>query len=751
MKQKLFRFTLIFSLLPAFCHSAVQKSGYVGDIIDLVLSKSYSELSQSPQWKVFSGPYECVTLNVAGYTNRATVRIDKYFTGTVVISCTYNTKSNMPGTESFEITCKPVYLNPSSTSMSLEVGDKEAITYTTSPSGHSPTVDFSSSNESVASVNEFTGVVTANAKGTATITLSNSEGPEATVKVSVGSGGGGGGGDDPDPNPDPSIKAGDLFYDNTPEGVSMRFNAYQGSDGLCCAVAPELNGQPCISKYTKGKITIPRTAKGLYVRGIGEYAFENCSGLTSIEIPNTMRSISSSAFKGCSGLSSVTSLNETPPTVGTYSSYIFDTNTFNNATLYVPKGCKSKYQSATGWSHFQKIEEIGGSGPDVVEPTGITVSPSSNTIGVGETFYASYTLTPSNAETSVTWYSDDTSIATVSSSGLVKGIKAGTTFINAKTSNGKEDWCKVTVTSSSPVEPTGITVSPSSMTIGVSETFYASYTLIPSNAETSVTWYSDDTSIATVSSSGLVKGIKAGTTYINAKTSNGKEDWCKVTVTSSSPVEPTGITVSPSSKTIEVGGTFYASYTLTPSNAETSVTWYSDDSNIATVSSSGLVKGIKAGTTYINAKTSNGKEDWCKVTVISTPVTASNLVITSKSGGKTILPFDSNPVLTFDGEYLVVSSTLANYSFPMDDIVDYRFDDTTDIIDKSLPPVLSNGHVIITGLPNNSFAHVFSLGGEKVLSQQANSDGVVDINIDSLPKGVYVVSAQTTKIKVINK
>ena len=653
-------------MLPAFCHSAVQKSGYVGDIIDLVLSKSYSELSQSPQWKVFSGPYECVTLNVAGYTNRATVRIDKYFTGTVVISCTYNTKSNMPGTESFEITCKPVYLNPSSTSMSLEVGDKEAITYTTSPSGHSPTVDFSSSNESVASVNEFTGVVTANAKGTATITLSNSEGPEATVKVSVGSGGGGGGGDDPDPNPDPSIKAGDLFYDNTPEGVSMRFNAYQGSDGLCCAVAPELNGQPCISKYTKGKITIPRTAKGLYVRGIGEYAFENCSGLTSIEIPNTMRSISSSAFKGCSGLSSVTSLNETPPTVGTYSSYIFDTNTFNNATLYVPKGCKSKYQSATGWSHFQKIEEIGGSGPDVVEPTGITVSPSSNTIGVGETFYASYTLTPSNAETSVTWYSDDTSIATVSSSGLVKGIKAGTT-------------------------------------------------------------------------------------YINAKTSNGKEDWCKVTVTSSSPVEPTGITVSPSSKTIEVGGTFYASYTLTPSNAETSVTWYSDDSNIATVSSSGLVKGIKAGTTYINAKTSNGKEDWCKVTVISTPVTASNLVITSKSGGKTILPFDSNPVLTFDGEYLVVSSTLANYSFPMDDIVDYRFDDTTDIIDKSLPPVLSNGHVIITGLPNNSFAHVFSLGGEKVLSQQANSDGVVDINIDSLPKGVYVVSAQTTKIKVINK
>lgn len=299
MKKKLFLFILIGTLIPMMALSAVKKSGYVGDYIDLELSKSYNELSQSPGWREYSGPVECVTLTAVGYTNRATVRIDKYFTGTVVISCTYNTKSNMPGTESFEITCNPVYLNPSSTSMSLEVGDKEAITYTTTPSGHSPTVSFSSSNESVASVNEFTGVVTAYAKGTATITLSNSDGPDATVKVNVGSGGGGGGGDDPDPNPDPSIKAGDLFYDNTPEGVSMRFYAYQGSEGLCCAVAPVLNGQPCISKYTKGKITIPRTAKGLYVRRINEYAFENCSGLTSIEIPNTVSSIYSGAFSGC--------------------------------------------------------------------------------------------------------------------------------------------------------------------------------------------------------------------------------------------------------------------------------------------------------------------------------------------------------------------------------------------------------------------------------------------------------------------
>ena len=84
-------------------------------------------------------------------------------------------------------------------------------------------------------------------------------------------------------------------------------------------------------------------------------------------------------------------------------------------------------------------------------------------------------------------------------------------------------------------------------------------------------------------------------------------------------MDPTAITISPSSKTINVGESFQASYTLTPSNATTTVTWSSDNTNIATVSSSGVVKGIKAGSTYINVKTANGKTDYFKVTVEESP------------------------------------------------------------------------------------------------------------------------------------
>ena len=64
------------------------------------------------------------------------------------------------------------------------------------------------------------------------------------------------------------------------------------------------------SGYYSGSITIPESVKNkgitYSVTSIGESAFRNCSGLTSIEIPNSVTSIGKSAFNGCKGLTSVT-------------------------------------------------------------------------------------------------------------------------------------------------------------------------------------------------------------------------------------------------------------------------------------------------------------------------------------------------------------------------------------------------------------------------------------------------------------
>ena len=90
---------------------------------------------------------------------------------------------------------------------------------------------------------------------------------------------------------------------------------------------------------------------------IGDYAFSGCSGLTSVTIGNSVESIGSEAFSGCGGLTSVISYIKEPFRI--YDS-MFSGSSYDNATLYVPKGSKAAYENANGWKKFKKIVEMGG-------------------------------------------------------------------------------------------------------------------------------------------------------------------------------------------------------------------------------------------------------------------------------------------------------------------------------------------------------------------------------------------------------
>ena len=94
---------------------------------------------------------------------------------------------------------------------------------------------------------------------------------------------------------------------------------------------------------------------------IGEAAFYGCSGLTSIDIPNSVTSIGDGAFDKCSNLTSVTALNPTPVAI---TDYVFTNR--KNATLYVPKGSKDAYKAADYWKEFKEIIEIDPTGIDQI-------------------------------------------------------------------------------------------------------------------------------------------------------------------------------------------------------------------------------------------------------------------------------------------------------------------------------------------------------------------------------------------------
>lgn len=97
-------------------------------------------------------------------------------------------------------------------------------------------------------------------------------------------------------------------------------------------------------------VTIPNS-----VTTIGWSCFNSCPNLTTVTLGNGLTNIRNYAFYNCPALSSIKILATTPPTMA--SSEVFDSDVYSNATLTVPKGCKSAYQAATHWSNFANIRE----------------------------------------------------------------------------------------------------------------------------------------------------------------------------------------------------------------------------------------------------------------------------------------------------------------------------------------------------------------------------------------------------------
>ena len=94
---------------------------------------------------------------------------------------------------------------------------------------------------------------------------------------------------------------------------------------------------------------------GYNVASVGSYAFDGCTGLKRVTIPEVVSSLGRNAFRGCTSLETVTCHNSTPPTI--YSN-TFESATYSNATLRVPRGSKSSYQAADFWTNFLNIEEF---------------------------------------------------------------------------------------------------------------------------------------------------------------------------------------------------------------------------------------------------------------------------------------------------------------------------------------------------------------------------------------------------------
>jgi uncharacterized protein YjdB/PKD repeat protein len=256
----------------------------------------------------------------------------------------------------------------------------------------------------------------------------------------------------------------------------------------------------------------------------------------------------------------------------------------------------------------------------------VDVSPTTASVSVGATVQLS--ATPKDAAgnpltgRTVTWTTNNATVATVDVNGLVTGKAVGGPVTITAASEGKSGISAVTV-NAAPVATVDVTPSPGSVAVG--NTLQLTATLKDANGNTltgrTVTWGTSDATLATVDANGLVTGKGVGGPVVITATSEGKSGTSSLTVT---PAPVASVDVTPSPASVVVGTTLQL--TATPKDAAgnaltgRTVTWGTSNATLATVDANGLVTGNAAGGPVTITATSEGKNGSSAVTVNAVPV-----------------------------------------------------------------------------------------------------------------------------------
>ncbi len=201
------------------------------------------------------------------------------------------------------------------------------------------------------------------------------------------------------------------------------------------------------------------------------------------------------------------------------------------------------------------------------------------------------------------WESSNTNVCIVDSNGLVQAVGTGSCTILCKSADGGYTaMCNIYV--KQPV--TSIILNTTDITVRKGQVFWLNATCLPENADNKiVSWESRDEEVCIVDETGKVTATGAGTTSIIAtNVDTGLTAYCVVTVTQ--PV--TGITLNSTYQLLWVGAKYAIIPSIEPPDAENkNVTYFSSDSEVASVDENGVVTALKGGSCIIEVITEECK------------------------------------------------------------------------------------------------------------------------------------------------
>lgn len=341
----------------------------------------------------------------------------------------------------------------------------------------------------------------------------------------------------------------------------------------------------------------------------------------------------------------------------------------------------------------------------IISVTGVSLNKNITTINVGANETLIATVSPSNATNkNVTWESNDPSVATVDTSGLVTAVSPGETTITVNTTDGDTtDSCDVTVTELTKTAK-ALSADPSTLNLSLDETsdpitLTATYTDgLTEDITDSATWTSKNPSVATVDEYGAVTGVALGSTTITG-TYGGKTATITVTVIP----ELDHILVQPGSVGVAKGKTqsvtIYAVYADgSTTDITKSIRLTSDDKTVATVTGA-TIKGITADCDTIVSGTYLDQDIEIPVTVTQPLKT----LITDTGTSGLNLSIDDSETVTLTATYADGSSEEVN-----DCAVGVSSKPSVATVD------VSDGNITVTGVAKGSATITLNYEGKKV-------------------------------------
>ena len=518
-------------------------------------------------------------------------------------------------------------------SISLDAGKNKTITATVNPSGASDrTVTWISSNEKVAKVTAD-GTVKAISAGTATITATSADGAaSASCRVTV---------------KQPATKV-------TLSKTSLKIAV--GSKSTLKATLEPANVTNTNITWTSADKSIATVTESGVVKGVkaGKVKITATSGdgtqkatcTVTVYIPPTSVSLNKTSMTLKVG-SSATVTPTVKPTTATYKTVKWTSSNYDVATVdengkitakgvgYAEITATTTYGAKTAVCKVSVVKAV----------TGLSISKSTLRIEVGDKVTLKATVKPEDATNkTVSWKSSASSVASVSSSGVVTAKKLGKATITVTTADGGfKKTCTVEVVK----KVTGVALDRVAATLYIGKTVTLNADVLPAGASNpAVTFSTSDKSIATVSSSGVVTAVKPGTATITVTTNDGSfTDTCEITVKRAA----TSITLDKSSAELKSDKTLTLKATIKPSDTtDKTIKWSTSNKKVATVSSKGVVTPVGKGTATITAKTENGLTAKCQITVyqvvtgVSVTSTATIYAGSKKTLKASVAPADAN-------------------------------------------------------------------------------------------------------------